>query len=165
MKKLLLSAIVILGFSAVSFGQASATANANATLIIPISILKTADMSFGTIGSSANVGSAVLSTTTGETVTGGVHLVTAGTVASFTVTGDGSSSISVSCPTTITLTNTAPAGNTLIVDNIAPDSGTSTTLSSGSKVIKVGGTLEVPATTVSGTYTNTADLTVTVNYN
>jgi len=39
------------------------------------------------------------------------------------------------------------------------------TLSSGSQTLQVGGTLNVAAAQAAGTYTNTTDMTVTVNYN
>jgi hypothetical protein len=159
-------AIAILGFSAASFAQSSATATATATLITPISITKTTDMNFGTVAASATAGSVTLDYNDVATPSGGTTLVAGGAArkaAEFQVTGQNSSSFSISCPTSIVLTSGA---NTLTVNAISPDSGSTSNLSaSGSKTIKVQGTLVVPAGALAGVYTNTADLEVTVNYN
>ncbi len=171
MKKLLLSAIVILGFTAVSFGQSQATATANTTLITPISIAKSVDLRFGTIASSNTDGTISITSTSGGTVavSGGVTQVSGSTTSSakFTVTGEGNSSISILYPTDpILLTNTTGGKiNTLSLAPSIPSSGASAHLGSGTLDIYVGGVLSVPALTVSGVYTNTTDLTLIVNYN
>jgi len=164
--KLFAIALVTLGTASASFAQSSKTASATATLITPIAISKTTDMNFGTVAASATAGTVALSYADVATPTGGTTLVAGGAArkaAEFEVTGQNSSSFSISCPTTIVLTS---AGNTLTVNGIAADAGTTNTLSaSGSKTIKVQGTLVVPGAAPAGVYTNTADLTVTVNYN
>lgn len=164
--KLFAIAIVILGFSATSFAQSSATATATATLITPISITKTTDMNFGTIAASATAGTVALGYNDVATPSGGTTLVAGGDArkaAEFQVTGQNSSSFSISCPTSLILTS---GGNTLTVNAISPDSGITSNLSAtGSKTIKVQGTLVVPAGALAGVYTNTTDLKVTVNYN
>ena len=171
MKKLLLSAIVILGFTAATFAQSSATATATTTLITPISILKKADLNFGTIASSNTDGTiTIASASTGDVSrTGGVTQVTGSSTsaAKFTVTGESTSSISVLYPTNaITLTNTTDGKtNTLSLAPSIPSSTASAHLVGGTLDIYVGGVLTVPALTVSGTYTNTTDLTLIVNYN
>ena len=72
MKKLIVFAIAILGFTAVSFGQVNTSAATSATVITPISILKTTDLSFGTLAVSPTVaGTLVLSTAGVRDVTGG----------------------------------------------------------------------------------------------
>src|ERR1700730_18496238 len=81
-----------LAFSSQSFAQASATANASATIVTPIAISKTADMNFGNVAVSGSAGTVVLLPAGTRTSTGGVTLpATAGTVtaAVFTVTGTG----------------------------------------------------------------------------
>ena len=168
MKNLFLIAVIVLGFSAVSFGQSSDVATASATLITPISILKTVDMVFGTVASSNTDGTVVLSNSgTVATATGGASLVLGGStrsVAEFNVTGEGASTFSVSCPTEITLLG-ATTSNTLVVNSIATNTGTTGTLATGVFTIKVQGTLVLPALSVSDVYSNAADLKVTVNYN
>jgi hypothetical protein len=124
-------------------------------------------MNFGTVASSATAGTVVLDYANGTTVTGGVTKF-AGTTssASFTVTGEGSKTFSISYPTTVTLAGAGTAsGHSLDVVSIICDKGATGTLSTGSLVLNVKGILNVPANSVAGTYTNASDLKVTVNYN
>jgi hypothetical protein len=87
-KIIALSALLVL-FAMHSFAQETATA----TIVTPISIIKTVDMNFGNVAvQSTTGGTAVLSPAGIRTATGGVTLpVTPGTVtaASFTVNGQG----------------------------------------------------------------------------
>lgn len=154
------------GFATQANAQSEATATATATLITPISITKTADLNFGTVASSNTAGTVVLDYANVPTQTGGVTLPdnSAASTASFTVTGQGTNSFSVSVPSTITLT-AATGGATLTVDDITADSGASTALATGTKTINVKATLKVPADATAGVYTNTTALKVTVNYN
>lgn len=166
MKKLLLFAIVILGFSAASYAQSSATASTTATLIIPISIANDEDMNFGTIGASATAGTVALDYSDVPIATGGATVITGGTpkTAVFIVTGEGTSAISVSVPTgNITLTDPVSSA-TMEVGSFVADCGASTTLETGSKTIKVKATLTVPVDAVAGVYANADGLKVTVNY-
>ena len=162
--KIFTIALVALGFSVNTFAQSTATASSTALFLVPISITKNTDMNFGTLASSATAGTAVLSTSSVLSKTEGVTIVSGTpTAAQFTVTGEGSKTFSVSRPASIELTGPASATLTLtLADDL---SGTTGTLSSGTKVIKVGGTLAVPANTVAGTYSNATGLYVTVNYN
>ncbi len=162
--KIFALSLVVLGFSATTFAQStSASATASATLLVPISIAKTTDMSFGTIASSATAGTVVLDYANGTTVTGGVHKFSGTTTtAQFTVTGDSNKTFSISHPATITLTGSVSGTLSVAINNELGETGT---LVSGTKVINVGGTLTVPANTVAGTYSNSTDLKVTVNYN
>jgi len=54
MKKLSVTAIIILGFLSTTFGQVSGTATASATIITPIAISKTVDMNFGNVAVNYN---------------------------------------------------------------------------------------------------------------
>ena len=167
MKKVLVLAIVVLGFAASSFAQVTATASTTATIITPIAITKDVDMNFGNIAVSPTLGGTVVLPTAGaRTQTGGVTLpVVTGTVApaSFTVTGEGNSTYSITLPSSaITLTS---ANGTMTVENFVSNPGNTGTLSNGTQVVKVGATLNVGAAQPAGTYTNAAGLFVTVNYN
>jgi hypothetical protein len=146
--------------------QSSATASTTATLITPISISKTTDMDFGTVAASATAGTIVLDYANGTTATGGASIPagSTATTAEFAVTGDGSSGFSITIPTAAITLNGSVSG-TLTVDNFVADLGASSTLSSGSATIKVKATLNVPANSVAGTYSNASDLLVIVNYN
>jgi hypothetical protein len=150
-------------FSAASFAQSSATANATATLVTPIAISKTVDMDFGTLAASGTIGTVVLGTNDVATPSGGASLVSGTpTAAQFSVTGEGTSTFDISLPSSITLTT---GTDNLTVDNFVSNPATTGTLTAGAATVKVGATLNVPANAPAGTYTNTTDLTVTVNYN
>lgn len=161
--KVLALAILAMGFSAKSFAQSNATATATATLVTPIAITKTVDMDFGTVAASATAGTVVLGTDNVATPSGGVSLP-GGTpaAAQFSVTGEGTSTFSIQLPSSVSLSN---GTDNLTVDNFVSTPATSGTLTAGAATVKVGATLNVPANAPAGTYTNSTDLTVTVNYN
>lgn len=164
--KFILSAIVLIGFSATSKAQSTATASTTAILITPISIVKTTDMHFGTVAASGTTGTVLLDYADGRTATGGASLPAGSTLqktAVFTVTGEGSNGFSISIPgSDITLTSGA---NTMTVGTFVCEQGASSSLSSGTATLKVKATLNVGVGQVAGTYTNASDLFVTVNYN
>lgn len=156
-------AILVMGFSAKSFAQSADVATATATLVAPISITKTVDMNFGTVAASATAGTVVLAVDNGVTATGGVSLP-GGTpaAAQFDVTGEGTSTFDITLPSSIVLSN---GTDNLTVDNFVSNPSGTGALVAGSATIAVGATLNVPANAPAGVYTNSADLTVTVNYN
>ncbi len=158
-------AIVMMGFSATSFAQSSATATSTATLITPISVVVANNMDFGTIAASATGGTVILDTATNtRTATGGVFLQSGGAtpqVAVFTVTGEVNQSFTITGPTSIDLTSGA---NTLALA-LTGVTSPSVLDGAGNATIKIGGTLTVPAAAPAGIYANSTDLTVTVNYN
>ena len=167
MKNLLALAIIVLGFAATSFAQVTATASTTATIITPIAIEKDVDLNFGNIAVSPTLGGTVVLPTSGSrTKTGGVTLpVVTGTVsaASFTVTGEGNSTYSITLPSSA-ITLTGPSG-TMTVENFVSTPSNTGTLNSGTQEVKVGATLNVGAAQAAGTYTNESGLFVTVNYN
>jgi hypothetical protein len=150
-----------------SFAQVSATATTSANIITPIAITKTVDMNFGNIAVSPTVAGTVVLVPAGtRTATGGVTLpAVAGTVtaASFAVTGLGTSTYAITLPGTITLNGT-PSG-TMTLGNFASTPSGTGVLSAGAQTILVGGTLNVGAGQTAGVYTNSSNMTVTVNYN
>ena len=156
MKNLLVLAIIVLGFAATSFAQVTATASTTATIITPIAIEKDVDMNFGNIAVSPTLGGTVVLPTSGSrTKTGGVTLpVVTGTVsaASFTVTGEGNSTYSITLPSSA-ITLTGPSG-TMTVENFVSTPSNTGTLNSGTQEVKVGATLNVGAAQAAGTYTN-----------
>jgi len=165
MKKLLALAVVILGFTAVSFGQVSDIATASATIVGPIAITKTADLNFGNLAVNTNAGTAVITADAAQTVstTGGVTKV-AGvppTNAQFTVTGVAGYGFTISVPASVVL-NSGANNMTL---TLASTPSSPSILTGGTATIYVGGSLAVGASQPSGTYKNTTDLKVTVNYN
>jgi hypothetical protein len=160
-------AIVMIAFSATTFGQATATASA--TIVTPIAIAKTVDMNFGNIAASAVAGTVVLpaALAPARTVTGGVTLpATPGTVtaATFTVTGASGFTYSITLPASATLTG--PGANMIANTFVStPTVGAGGLLTGGTQTLYVGATLNVGAAQVAGAYTTPAAFTVTVNYN
>ena len=150
-----------------TFAQVSATATTSATVITPIAISKTVDMNFGNIAVSPTIaGTVVLGTGGTRTKTGGVTLPAVGgtvTAAAFSVTGLGTSTYSITLPSTITL-NGSPSGTMTVNSFVSNPSGTGA-LTAGAQTVLVGGTLNVAAAQAAGVYSNTTDMTVTVNYN
>jgi len=161
----------MLALTASAFAQSTAYASTTAVLVTPIAISKTTDMHFGTVASSGTAGTVVLDYTDGRTATGGASLP-AGSIlqktAVFAVTGEANSSFAITIPAAA-ITLTGSVSGTMTVDNFVCDGGAATTLSSGTKTLKVKAILNVPANTVAGTYSNalanSSALFVTVNYN
>lgn len=168
MKKLITSiGICLSGLLMVSsaFAQASATANASATIVTPISISKTADLDFGNVATNGTVGTVVLTPAGTRTFTGGVTLpATTGTVtaASFTVSGSGSYTYAITLPASVTITS---GSDNMIVNNFTSTPSTTGALVAGQQVITVGATLNLVASQAEGAYTSATPFTVTVNYN
>lgn len=161
MTKFYAISIILLGLAAGAFAQATATATA--TIVTPIAIAKNTDINFGNLSVNTSSGTLVLATDNSRSFTGGVTLMPGGTIsaAQFTVTGLSGAIYTFSLPASVTLTD--PSSNTMLVNTF---SDTSTgTLSGGSVVVLVGATLNVNASQPAGVYTNTTDLTATVNYN
>jgi hypothetical protein len=160
--------ITVLGlaFSAATFAQASATANASATIVGPIAIARTAHMNFGNVAVNATPGTVQLDPDATRTPGGGVTLpATTGTVspAIFTVSGADGYSYAITLPGAA-LTITDGTNNMTVSGFTSTPSGTGS-LAGGSQELRVGATLNVGASQVAGTYTSAAPFTVTVNYN
>ena len=160
--------LVVASFAANAQQNSTATATASATIITPISIAKTVDLNFGNVAVSASAGGTVIMAPAGtRTTSGSVSLpATTGspTAASFTVTGQGNYTYSITLPSTAT-TIDDNASHTMTVDNFTSTPATTGTLSSGSQTLTVGATLNVGAGQATGTYTSDIPFNVTVNYN
>jgi len=166
-KRLSLLAVFVFAFSAVSMGQVSATANASATIVTPISIANTADLAFGNLIVGAAGGTAVISPAGARSVTGDVVVpATPGTfnAAAFTVTGEAGFTYSITLPAAAT-TITSGA-NTMTVNTwTSTPTPTGTIGGGGTQALTVGATLNVAGSQAAGTYTSGTAFTVTVNYN
>ena len=165
MKKLLALFVVVLGFSAASFAQVTATATASAAIVSPIAITKTIDMNFGNVAVNNLPGTVVLPTSGARTRTGGVTLpAVPGTVATaeFTVTGTPGYAYTFTLPAGAT-TVTNGTGGSMTVDTWTSDAGAS--LVGGTQTVKVGATLNVAGSQAPGIYTSATAFSVTVNYN
>ncbi len=154
-----------LAFAEASFAQVTATANANATIVTPISISKNADLEFGNVATVGTVGTVVLSPAGTRTSTGGVTLpATSGTVnaASFAVAGSGSYTYSITLPTSVVITS---GSNTMTVNTFTSTPSLTGTLSSGAQTLMVGATLNLAVSQAAGVYASATPFSVTVNYN
>ena len=167
MKKLLVLAIVVLGFATSSFAQpgANATASASGTIVSPISIVKNVDMNFGNVAVHAiDAGTVVLGTDGTRTATAGVTLpAVSGTVAAaeFTVNGTEDYTYVVTLP--IGVITVANGGNTMDLSNWT--SNQNGILTGSTETFNVGATLNVNGGQAPGVYTTSSPFTVTVNYN
>ena len=159
-------ALLLIGFPATAFAQATAAANTMVTIVTPIGITKSVDMVFGNIATTTASGTVVLGTDGTRTPIGGVTLPnSAGTVtaASFSVTGSGSYTYTISLPSSPIVLSGATAGVT--VGGFVSNPASTGALSTGTQTINVGATLNIPASTAADTYKNTSGLHITVNYN
>ncbi len=169
LRTLLVITIAIIGFTATSFGQSTATGTATATMITPINIVKNGngELNFGTLGASGTAGTVEVAPNGTRTPSLGIKAIGGGvTAASFTVSGDGSRTYSIVLPTApYVLTNTTGTGHeTMDVTGFVSDPDGTGTLSTGTQTLNVGATLNVKANQVAGTYTNSTPFEVKVNY-
>lgn len=149
-------------------GSDSLVGNITAKVIRPINIAKTADLQFGRVTRpSTGTGSLVLTP-------GGVASVTGSNVirfpspapapAAFTVTGEGGQAVTVSVPSTVTMTGSA---GSVIATTAATGNGSQVLSgalgSAGTLQVRVGGTIPLSGSTAIGTLSGT--LVVTVQYN
>jgi len=152
---------------------ASATINASGQIDRPIAVTKTIDFNFGTlVRPSTGSGTAVIDTSGNISLTGGVTLVKSSTNSvkqgQFRVNGEPAQSITVSVPSTMTMSG--PNSSSITV-SLSPDHGTASEVLSGAQndtadgtlVCNVGGTVPVSTATVTGQYTGS--YTVSANYN
>lgn len=164
MTKLLLLGVFLVAFTTTALAQATANFTASATIIQPIGITTTTEMSFAYLD--AQSGGAVVLTPKGRRIsTEGVVLADEAGVsaASFEVTGEPGVAFSLSLPETeFVLTNGEE--NMIIKDFTSSLAGTGT-LSDGAYTVNVGATLNVNPNQTPGVYRSTGAMNVTVNYN
>jgi len=163
----LLASLMAAGFMLSGQAMAAdATASASATIVTPIAISKTTDMSFGGVLATAGAGTVVLATNNDRTAVG-VTLVDAatGTAAEFLVQGQPGYTYAITLPASTSLTGTGAA---MTVDEFTSNPGTTGTLAAsgdnaGKQDLLVGATLNVGETQAAGTYTGTFSVTVAYN--
>jgi hypothetical protein len=174
--KILAAALMVSAASAPALAgpeSSSATANASALIIQPITVTKDRDIEFGTLVKPRTGSAKVTVDNTGtRTLGAGIASPTSSatpTSAKFTIRGEGAQAMTVAVPASFDLTNGA---STLTVttsnDGSIAASGTTKTLSGalgaeGSYEVLVGGEFDLASTTATGTYTGS--FTVTAAYN
>lgn len=167
------AAFAALAIATPVFAQATAstTGTGSITVIRPLTITKNADLLFGTVVKPATgSGTVTVSTAGARSVTGSVVGLSSGNTpqaSQFTVGGEGGQSISVTIPSTFTMTNGTDT-LTVTTSNNLSGSASAQTLSnalgaSGSLAFNVGGVTTVASTISTGAYSGT--FTVSAAYN
>jgi len=168
MKKLLAFAIVILGFSAASFGQVSANASAKIVTALVLTHTSGVDLNFGTmtrpteavdITVNASTGAASASVPTAITLLSQAPVSSA---AAYTVAGAPTSYYDISLPVNGTIT----MGTIAVKDfttTYASTNNRGTLDGSGVGAFSVGATITLASGQAAGSYTTTYN--VNVNYN
>jgi len=168
MKRIVLLALVAIGFATGANAQATATATATAIIITPITITKQVDMHFGNVAVTSTSGSVTMDPAGNRTPNGGVTLpVVNGPVAaaSFDITGEPNYTYAITLPSAATTLTNATA-QTMTVDQFTSSPTPTGTLSAaGTETVTVGATLNVAAAQAAGTYVSGTPFDVTVNYN
>jgi hypothetical protein len=145
---------------------ASSTSPTSITVVAPIEISNTVEMTFGNVAVNGNGGSVTLTPAGEATATGNVKLTEKGLSAAavFAVQGEPDYNYAITLPDTFTLTS----GELSILPTLSTftTSGETTKLSSdlGKATFNVGALLTLPTGIVAATYTNTTNFIVTVNY-
>jgi len=160
-------AFLLIGVSSTSFAQSIATASIGVTIVTPIGITKSVDMDFGNIATGMSAGgTAVLGTDGSRSTTGDATLPSAKgspKAAAFIVTGAGNYTYTISLPSSSIRMNGSTANVT--IGSFVSSPASIGTLTSGTQVVNVGATLTIPPSTAADIYTNSSDLSITVNYN
>ena len=147
--------------STVGFAQSpTASANATCTILTAISLAKNSDLVFGNVAPTGSAGTVVLSAAGSRTPTNVTLASGTFNAASFTATGTGSQTFTITPDSSASLSD--GASHTLTVDSFTTSAGAGT-LSSGNQTFTLGGTLHVGASQVSGAYTGTFNVTVAYN--
>lgn len=157
--------LAVISLSSGNAGAAdSATANATATVMTPISIAKSADLDFGAFAAGTG-GTVVIGTDGSRSSTGAVveSASDTGNNAEFAVSGQANATYAITLPGDGTVTITSGA-NSMAVNTFTSDpSGTGTLDGSGNQALNVGATLVVGSGQAAGSYTGTFDVTVEYN--
>lgn len=146
------------------FAQATANFTASVTIIQPIGITTTSDMSFANVDAK-NGGKITLSPNSTRTSSGDVELTDGGSIsaASFEVTGEAGLTYAVTLPSdNYVLSN---GSESIIINNFTTDFNSDNAFAGSSQTINVGATLEVNPNQTPGNYVSQGGLNVTVNYN
>lgn len=160
----LISVLLFLSISSMSFGQATANFTASVTVIQPIGITTTSDMDFANLDASSG-GAVVLTPESTRMTTGGVRLKDSGNVsaARFEITGQSGLAFSVTLPQNqYVLSN---GRESIIIRDFTSSYNSSGILAENTQILKVGATIDVPPNQTPGRYSNQTPLSVTVNYN
>jgi len=158
----LAAALVAFAIAPNAAKAASGTASASATIAAAVTISKTSDLQFGLISPTGTAGTVTVSNAGARTGDANVVLQSGATAtqASFLVAGAASQAVTITIPSTATLTS---GGDTMTATLDQTTGGSQTLDGSGNYSINVGGVLAVGATQAAGSYSGTFDVTVVYN--
>ena len=155
--------LTLLGFVFTELSYAQ-NCTASATIVPPLQLIKTADLSFGEIIAGTQDGQVSVGINNSRTANGGVQLVGKEdnlNTAAFDIQGFPNSSFTVSIPSFIFISQ---GSIDMKVENFVSSLGNTSTLDSrGVAALKVGATLNVNANQPIGLYTGAFDVTVAYN--
>lgn len=150
------TAVSLVGLAATGAQAATASANATATILAPVTVTKTADLLFGNIAATAAANVSI--SAAGVVNCGGLVCNGTQNPAAFGVTGTTGQTVAVTIPvTTATLTSGV---NTIALSALA--SSVPTIVLDGTDAFTVGGTIAVANAQAAGVYTGSFN--VDVNY-
>ena len=135
-RKILGTAVAMVIFATSANAQATATADAAATIVAPISIVKNADLNFGNIAVNS---------------LGGTVILEASAASTRSIGGAGGVSF--------------PANTGAVASNFTVSHPTGTLSATGDETVYVGADLDVNGSQAPGLYTSTSSFSVLVNYN
>ena len=175
-RRLLIAAgLVVSATGAFAQSSATATGNATATVVRPITLANATDLAFGNVVPSGALGTLVVAASSGtptQTPSGGVSQpgtqVGTITAAKFNVGGEGGFLYTITLPSSAS-TISDGASHTMSVDTFTSDIVVTAGAlsgaigSAGTQSFYVGGTLHVAANQVAGNYTGTFSVTVAYN--
>lgn len=148
---------------------ASVSATSSGTVVTPIAISKSADLSFGKFSAGAG-GTLTVSTSGARTYSGVVPLTSSTTTAAkFDVTGESGATYAITLPASVTLTSGADTMTFVPVNDLDGGNVTSGTVAtgtldgSGKQSIFVGGVLTVSASQPAGSYSGSVNVAVEYN--
>lgn len=167
MKKFGILFIVLVGIATTSFGQNSATeqANSSATIVGALTLTNTADLKFGQMTTASAPEIVVVDTADGISAGANITLIGGSPVSSaaYEVAGTVGATYSITLPANGVVTLTG-AGAPMDVDTFTSSLGATSTIPvGGMEILKVGASLHVAAAQAAGVYTGTFDVTVAYN--
>ena len=164
------AALCALATPALAQNSASQSTTGSVRIIQPIQLAKSTDLAFGSVvkpNSGTNT-VAIDATSGSRALTGGGDAALAPSTsgrATYTVTGEGGQTFSISTPTTFDMQR--QGGSETITVTLTQSAATGTLTgslgNSGTATFGVGGSFPVAASTASGSYTGSFDVTVAYN--
>jgi hypothetical protein len=162
-------ALGLIGAGSGALAATTATASASATVIAPIAVSSTANLSFGKFAPGAG-GSVTINTAGSRTVSGVIASGGTPTAATFDITGEPSATYAID--TSATTANLNSGANTMALALISDFTGggatsgtqaTGTLDGTGKQTLHVGGVLTVSASQPNGSYSGTISVAVAYN--